>query len=62
MFNPGVMLKKVIDMFVLVGNNDTSLLLFLKEYAAKYVNSNGTFNTFDIDWQDVAIHPVICLC
>ena len=40
---PGVVLTSVIDMFMFLGNSDTSLLLFLKCHICKPVNSDGMF-------------------
>ena len=40
MFMSGVLLTFVIDMFVFIGNSDTSLLLFLKGHFDKPVNSD----------------------
>ena len=35
--------RSVIEMIVLVGNSDTSLLFFLKGHVDKLVNSDGMF-------------------
>ena len=44
MLAPHVVLTSMIDMFyVLIGNYDTSLLIFLKVHVDKPVNSDGMF-------------------
>ena len=42
-FWPGAVLTSVINMFMFLGNSDTSLLLFLKVYIYYPVNSDGMF-------------------